>query len=229
MQRRLFVTHLITASALAGTARAQGLGALTDAEATRGLRAALETGALTAVRVLGVQDGFLGNPRVRIPLPGPLQDASKLLRTLGQGAQVDALELAINRAAESAVPMARQLLVDAVRTLTVSDAKAILTGGETSVTQFFAGRTREPLAATFLPAVRQATARVDLARQYDRLAGKAAGMGLFRQEDASIDHYVTRKALDGLYLVIGEEERKIRRDPVGTGSALLGKVFGAIR
>jgi hypothetical protein len=230
MQRRLFVTHLITASALGvGTARAQGLGALSDAEATRGLRAALETGALTAVRVLGVQDGFLGNPRVRIPLPGPLQDASKLLRSFGQGVQVDALELAINRAAESAVPMARQLLVDAVRTLTVSDAKSILTGGETSVTQFFAGRTREPLSTTFLPAVRQATARVDLARQYDRLAGKAAGMGLFRQEDASIDHYVTRKALDGLYLVIGEEERKIRRDPVGTGSALLGKVFGAIR
>jgi len=230
MHRRLFVTHLITATAFgAGQAHAQGLAALTDGEATRGLRAALETGALTAVRLLGVPDGFLGNPRVRIPLPKPLQDASRLLKAIGQGPQVEALELAINRAAESAVPMARNLLVDSVRTLTVSDAKAILTGGDTSVTEFFAGRTRAPLSGTFLPAVRQATARVDLAQKYDRLAGQAAGMGLFKQEDASIDHYVTRKALDGLYLVIGEEERKIRRDPVGTGSALLGKVFGAIR
>jgi hypothetical protein len=230
MHRRLFASHLVVLGTWgAGSARAQGLGALTEAEATRGLRAALETGALAAVRLLGVQDGFFGNPRVRIPLPGALQDASRLLKTLGQGRQLDELELAINRAAEAAVPMGRQLLVNAVQTLTVQDAKGILTGGDTSVTQFFAGRTREPLSGTFLPAVRQATARVGLVQKYDRLAGKAAGMGLVRQEDASMDHYVTRKALDGLYLVIGEEERKIRRDPLGTGSALLGKVFGAMR
>jgi hypothetical protein len=214
---------------LADSAHAQGLASLSNADATRGLKAALETGALAAVGILGVQDGFLGNPRVRIPLPGALQDASKLLKAVGQGQQVEDLEVAVNRAAENAVPMARTLLVNAARSMTVTDAKNILAGGETSVTEFFAGRTRAPLSTQFLPAVRQATSKVGLAAKYDRLAGKAAGLGLLRQEDASIDQYVTRKALDGLYLVIGDEERKIRRDPVGTGSAILQKVFGAIR
>jgi hypothetical protein len=137
--------------------------------------------------------------------------------------------VALNRAAEGAVPLARTLLVDSVRTMSVTDARNILSGGETSVTDFFAGRTRNPLSVSFLPVVKQATSKVGLAVKYDRLAGKAAGLGLFKQEDASIDHYVTRKALDGLYLVIGDEEKKIRRDPVGTGSAILSRVFGAIR
>ena len=210
-------------------ARAQGLASLTDADASRGLKAALETGALAAVRILGVQDGFLANPKVRIPLPSVLQDASKLLRAMGQRKQVEELEVGINRAAENAVPMARDLLVNAVKTMTVADAKQILSGGETSVTTFFADRTRTPLSGQFLPVVQQVTARIGLAQQYDRVAGKAVGMGLVKQEDASIDHYVTRKALDGLYLVIGEEEKKIRRDPLSAGSDILRKVFGALK
>jgi len=214
---------------LSELAEAQGLASLSNEDATKGLKAALETGALTAVKLLGVQDGFLGNPRVRIPLPSGLQDASKLLKAMGQGKQVEELEVAVNRAAENAVPMAKPLLVNAARSMTVSDAKNILSGGETSVTDFFAGRTRAPLTTQFLPSVKQATSKVGLAVKYDRIAGKAAGMGLLKQEDASIDHYVTRKALDGLYLVIGDEERKIRRDPAGTGSAILQKVFGALR
>jgi hypothetical protein len=127
------------------------------------------------------------------------------------------------------VPLAKDLLVKAVKAMSVSDAKQILSGGDTSVTDFFAGKTRSPLSTQFLPVVRQATSKVDLAAKYDALAGKAAGMGLVKQEDASVDHYVTRKALDGLYFMIGEEEKKIRRGPVGTGSALLGKVFGALK
>jgi hypothetical protein len=210
-------------------ARAQGLAALSNADASKGLKTALETGALAAVRLLGVQDGFLANPRVRIPLPSGLQDASTLLKALGQGKQVEDLEVAVNRAAENAVPMAKTLLVNAARSMTVGDAKNILAGGETSVTQFFAEKTRAPLSIQFLPAVKQATSKVGLAAKYDRIAGKAAGLGLLKQEDASIDQYVTRKALDGLYLVIGDEEKKIRQDPVGTGSAILQKVFGAMR
>ena len=229
-RRQLFLAlAALPVAAFPALSRAQGLASLTDADASRGLKAALETGALAAVRLLGVQDGFLANPRVHIPLPGALQDASRLLKAMGQGRQIDDLEVAINRAAENAVPMARTLLVNAARSMTVADAKNILTGGDTSVTQFFAGKTRTPLAAQFLPAVRQATSKVGLAAKYDQIAGKAAGFGLLRQEDASIDQYVTRKALDGLYLVIGDEEQKIRRDPVGTGSAILQKVFGAVR
>ena len=231
MHRRPLVLAALSTplASLAPHVRAGGLASLSNADATRGLKAALETGALTAVRLLGVQDGFLGNPRVRIPLPGALQDASRLLKALGRQHQVEELEVAINRAAENAVPLARDLLLNAVKNMSVSDARNILGGGDTSVTEFFAGKTREPLSGQFLPVVKKATSRVGLAAKYDRVAGKAAGFGLVRQEDASIDHYVTRKALDGLYLVIGEEEKKIRRDPVGTGSSILSKVFGAIR
>jgi hypothetical protein len=233
MQRRPFALALALAASplvlLPPAARAGGLAALSDADASKGIKAALETGALAAVRLLGVQDGFLANPKVHIPLPGALQEAAKLLKAIGRRQQVEDLELALNRAAESAVPLARNLLVDAVRTMSVGDAKGILTGGDTSVTAFFADRTRTPLAAQFLPVVHQATARVDLAAKYDRVAGQAAGFGLVKKEDASIDHYVTRKALDGLYLVIGEEEKKIRSNPVAAGSDILRKVFGAIR
>jgi hypothetical protein len=202
---------------------------LSGAEATAGLKAALSRGADAAIRLLGRPDGFLGNPKVRIGLPGHLEDAARLMRTLGQGKRVDELVTAINRAAEAAVPMGRDLLVQAVQSMTVNDARKILTGGDTSVTAFFEERTRAPLGERFLPVVDRATAKVGLARKYDRFASRAADLGLLRQEDASLSGYVTGKTLDGLYLVIGEEERKIRRDPVGTGSAILKKVFGSLR
>jgi hypothetical protein len=232
MQRRSFSLALAATPVLVlppALVHAQSLASLTDADATKGLKAALELGATNAVKLLGRQDGFWANPKVHIPLPDALQQASKLLKAMGKKQQVEDLELAINRAAENAVPLAKNLLVNAVKTMSVDDAKNILTGGETSVTTFFADRTRSPLTTQFLPVVKQATSKVGLAAKYDKLAGQAAGIGLLKKEDASIEQYVTRKALDGLYLVIGEEEKKIRRDPVGTGSAILQKVFGAIR
>jgi hypothetical protein len=161
-------------------------------------------------------------------LPGALEDAASLLRMLGQSRKVDELITAMNRAAEAAVPQAKTLLVDAVKTMSVDDALDVLRGGETSVTEFFARKTRDPLGERFLPVVTRATEKVSLASKYNAVAGQAAGLGLVRSEDASIQHYVTRKALDGLYFMIGEEEKKIRRDPVGTGSAILRKVFGGL-
>jgi hypothetical protein len=148
------------------------------------------------------------------------------MRTFGQGRRVDELITAMNRAAEAAVPQARNLLVDTVRAISVEDALKIVRGGDTSVTDFFQRKTRTPLSAQFLPIVTQATEKVDLADKYNRVAGKAQGMGLVSSDDANIQQYVTRKALDGLYWMIGEEEKKIRQDPVGTGSAILKKVFG---
>jgi hypothetical protein len=212
-----------------GPAAAQRLAAVSEADASQGIKAALDAGAAAAVKLLGRPDGFLANPKVRIPLPGYLKDAAKLLSALGQKKQVEELETAMNRAAEAAVPLAGKLLNDAVRTMTVTDARDILTGGETSVTRFFETRTREPLSVAFLPVVKQATAKVGLAARYDALAGKGVGLGLVKKEDASIDHYVTRKALDGLYLVIGEEEKKIRQNPLAAGNDLVRKVFGALR
>lgn len=205
--------------------RAADMGA---ADATQAVRTALERGAQAAVSLLGRPDGFLGNSQVRIPLPGVLEDAARLLKFTGQSQRVEELVTAMNRAAEAAVPFAKPLLVDAVKTMSVQDALGIVRGGDTSVTAFFAGRTREPLTAKFLPVVTRETQRVSLADKYNAVAGKASGLGLLRREDANIQQYVTRKALDGLYFMIGEEEKKIRQDPAGTGSAILKKVFGSL-
>ena len=203
--------------------------ALTETDAASGIRAALERGAAAAVSLLGRPDGFLGNPKVRIPLPGFLADAAKVLKFTGQQQRVDELVTAMNRAAELAVPEAKTLLINAVHSMSVEDGRRILTGGNDSATQFFAAKTRAPLTVRFLPIVTKATQKVALADKYNAIAGKAAGVGLVRKDDANLQQYVTGKALDGLYLMIGEEERKIRSDPVGTGSALLQKVFGSLR
>lgn len=234
MNRRRFnalCSALLAAFGLGVTSRAQALtlDELSSAQASQGLKLALEKGAMAAVKSLGQPNGFLGNDKVRIALPGVLEDAAKLLRTLGQGARLDELIIAMNHAAETAVPMARDMLVGAVKTMSVQDAKKILTGGDNSVTQFFAEKTQQDLSRQFLPVVTKVVARVNLAEKYNQLAGKAAAMGLLKGDQVSIEQYVTAKSLDGLYLMIAEEEKKIRQDPVGTGSALLQKVFGALR
>ena len=228
MRRRQLALGVLCGSALglvAGAVQAQ----ISESDAASGIRAALERGAASAVGLLGKSDGFLGNPKVRIPLPGFLNDAAKLLKATGQGKRVDELVTAMNRAAEAAVPEARQLLISAVKSMSVDDGKRILTGGDNSVTEFFSGKTREPLGEKFLPIVTRATEKVSLADKYNAVAGKAAGLGLLNKQDANIQQYVTGKALDGLYLMIGEEERKIRQNPIGTGSAILKKVFGSLK
>jgi hypothetical protein len=202
---------------------------LSDQDAASGIRTALERGVGSAINLLGRSDGFLGNPAVRIPMPGFLKDAAKILKATGQQKRVDALELAMNRAAEAAVPQAKTLLVSAVKNLGIQEAAALVQGGEGSVTRFFADKTREPLSLSFLPIVTKATEKVALAEKYNQVAGKAAGLGLVKKQDANIERYVTAKALDGLYLMIGQEEQKIRQDPIGTGSAILKTVFGSLK
>ena len=229
MQRRKFTTVL---GALAGAWSWQGpvrAASLTEFDASAGVRVALERGALAAVGLLGKTDGFLGNPKVRIPLPGFLNDAAKILKATGQQKRLDQLVTAMNRAAEAAMPEAKALLVSTVKAMSVEDALKVVKGGDNSVTQFFADKTREPLGLKFLPIVTQATEKVSLAAKYNSVASKAAGLGLMKKEDANIEQYVSAKALDGLFLMIGEEERKIRKDPVGTGSAILKKVFGSLK
>jgi hypothetical protein len=222
MRRRDIALGLLGSALLTEAARA----AVGQADAAAGVKLAMERGANAAVDLLGRPDGFLGNPKVRIPLPGVLDDAAKLLKITGQQKRVDELVTAMNRAAEAAVPEARGLLVNAAKSMTVEDALAIVRGGETSVTDYFARKTREPLTAKFLPIVARETKKVALAEKYDAVAGKAAGVGLLKKEDANLNGYVTGKALDGLFLVIGDEEKKLRRDPMGAGSDLLKRVFG---
>ena len=229
MQRRKFTSALVYSAGLWAVAPIAHAAGITESDAALGMRAALERGATVAVGLLGKAGGFLDNPKVRIPLPGFLNDAAKLAKVTGQQKRVDELIVAMNRAAEAAVPEAKALLINAVKAMSVEDGKQILTGGDNSVTQFFTAKTRAPLSERFLPIVTKATEKVSLADKYNKLAGQGASLGLVSKDDANIQRYVTGKALDGLYLVIGEEERKIRRDPIGTGSAILKKVFGSLK
>jgi len=212
-----------------GSANALSLADLTNRDAAQGIKGALDKGAASAVDKLGVAGGFLNNPKVKIPLPPALDEVAKGMRMLGQGKDADELVEAMNHAAEQAVPEARELLVNAVKTMSLSDAKGILTGGDGSVTNFFRSKTAAPLAVKFLPIVKQATDRVGLAQKYDRLAGQGAKLGLVKGDAVNIEQYVTHKALDGLYLMIGEEEHTIRQNPAAAGSAIVSKVFGSLR
>ncbi len=209
--------------------RAAALDQLSGGDATAGLKAALDQGIASAVASLGRADGFWSNPKVRIPLPENMQRARSALKLMGRGREIDDLERAVNRAAEEAVPQAKPLLTSAVKSMTVDDAKGILRGGDDSVTQFFKAKTAPQLTERFLPVVSKVTARNGLAQQYNALAGQAAQFGLVKADESTIERYVTQKALDGLFAMIGEEERKIRANPVAAGSDLIRKVFGALK
>ncbi len=207
----------------------QDLASLSQGTAARGLKEALAKGADVAVARLSAQDGFLGNPKVRIPLPPALQKAEKLMRRLGLGEPADQLVTTLNRAAESAVVEAKPILVDALKKMTLADAKAILTGPEDAATQYFRKTAGEAIATRFKPKVSAATRKVKLAEDYDRVTGRAAQLGLVDQKEASLDDYVTRKAVDGLFVVMAEQEKAIRADPMGQASSLLKTVFGALK
>lgn len=219
---------VLLGAVLINTAAAGAFDALTEKDASGGLRQALTQGAEQAVKLLGKEDGFLGNPKIRIPLPEGLKTAEQALRLMGRGKDIDELETAMNRAAEQAVPEAKALLVNAVKQMSVQDAKNILTGGDDSATQYFRQKTSDTLTQRFLPVVTKVTSRLALSNQYNKLAGQAASLGLVKKEDARVEDYVTRKALDGLYLTIAEQERAIRKNPVSAAGSLAKKVFGAL-
>jgi hypothetical protein len=209
-------------------ANALSLGDLSNAEASGGLKEALIQGAGKAVGMLGKTDGFLGNKEVKIPLPETMKKAEKAMRMFGMGKQADELVLKMNRAAEAAVPEAKALLVDSVKKMSVDDAKAILTGGQDSATQYFKKTTSTAMSEKFLPIVKKATENVQLAQQYNRFAEMGSKYGLVKKEQANLEQYVTQKTLDGVYLMMAKEEAAIRKDPVGQASSLLKKVFGSL-
>jgi len=220
---------LLAGLLLATSVHAIGLADISGRDASGGLKEALTQGAGKAVDLLGRKDGFLANPKVKIPLPASVQKVEGVLRAFGMGKKADELVTAMNRAAEAAVPEAKTLLVNSIRQMSVDDAKGILTGGEDSATQYFRRTTSGPLAEKFKPMVKAAMDKVKVAKKYEQLAGKASSYGLVREEDAQLENYVTKKALDGLYLMIAEEEKAIRKDPLGAAGSLAKKVFGALK
>ena len=225
MKRLIFACLFALTATLA---QAGALDAISSGDAASGVKEALAKGADYAVSSLGVSNGFLGNSKVKIPLPGYLQKAESAMRMFGMGKQADQLVETMNHAAENAVAEAKPILVDSIKKMTLQDAKAILTGGDDSVTQYFKRSSSEQLTAKFMPIVKKSTQKLQLAEQYNKFAGKAVSSGLIDQKDADIDSYVTQKAMDGLFLMIAEEEKKLRSNPVAAGSALLQKVFGAL-
>lgn len=222
------IVPLIVGLVIAAPAWAQ-LESITNREAINALKGALDRGARAAVAQLGREDGFLGDARVRIALPESLRRAEKNMRRFGMSRYADELIVALNRAAEAAVPEAKPLFVDALRQMSVQDAKGILTGGDTAGTAYFRRVTEGELGRRFLPIVQRATARVGLAQKYNQYAAHGVRVGLVDAQDANLDDYVTRRALDGLFFMVAEEEKSIRKDPVGTASSLIRKVFGALK
>ena len=207
---------------------ALGLADLTNQDAVAGLKAALDKGTQVAVQRLGAENGFFGNDKIKIPLPESLQKIESGMRAIGMGKQADELLLRMNRAAEAAVPEAKALFVNAVKQMSVQDAKGILSGGNDAATQYFRQKTSGPLAQKFLPIVQKAMARVKLAEVYDKYAERGAQFGLVKKEDVKLESYITRKALDGLYVSIAEEEARIRANPVQESSNIISKVFGVL-
>jgi hypothetical protein len=224
----LRVSGYLSSLLVSSAACAAGLDDISNRDAAAGLKQALSNGARAAVARLGKEDGFFGDDRFRIPLPPSMKSAEAVMHSIGMGKQADDLVLRMNRAAEAAVPQARSLLVDAAKKMTVQDAKSILTGGEDSATRYFKRTTTEPLAQTFKPIVKKAMAKLKLAEKYNEIAASGAKVGLVKEEDANLEDYVTRRTLDGLFLGIADEEKKIRKNPADAGSAIVKKVFGAL-
>ena len=218
----------ILAALVVSSASAAGLDDISNRDAVNGLKQALTNGTQAAVAKLGKQDGFMNDPRIKIPLPPSMKRAEAVMHSIGAGKQVDDLVLRMNRAAETAVPQAKSLLVDAAKKMTVQDAKGILTGGDDSATQYFKRTTTEPLAQKFKPIVKKAMAKVKLAEAYNEIAASGTKFGLVKEEDANLEDYVTRRALDGLFVGIADEEKKIRQDPKAAASSIVKKVFGAL-
>ena len=233
MKLKVFVVSMIVTAlgcgALNGSAFGLDLGSLSNADASAGLKKALDQGINAAVGKLGVTDGFLKNPQVKIDLPPKFAKAESMMRMLGVGDQLDQLVTSMNRAAEAAVPESRVLLKQALKQMSVDDAKRILTGGDDAATQYFKQATYAPLKAKFSPIISRETAKVKLGETYDGVAKKAVALGVLKPEDATLQSYVTDKTLDGLFLMMAQEERAIRKDPLGQASSLLKRVFGAVR
>lgn len=212
-----------------GVVAAADLEGITSKEAVAALRTTLSKGAEVAVGSLGKTDGFLGNPAVRIKLPEYLENGKGLLKMMGMSSQLEQMEISMNRAAEAAVPQAKAILKKTIQSMTVEDAKQVLNGGDTAVTDFFRTKSQADLYTQLLPIVKSKTAQVGLAQQYNELAKKGSRFGLVKAEDANLEGYVTNKALDALFLMVAQEEKAIRADPVAAGSAVIKKVFGSLK
>ena len=210
-------------------ARRLGLGnqsVLSDSRIASGLKEALQIGANHAVKLTGQPDGYFGNIAIKILMPKNLQPLEKGLRVAGYGPKVDEFVLSMNRAAEAAAPAAKKIFGDAILAMSFDDARKILNGGDTAATDYFKGKTTDQLAAAFRPIVVSTMEQNSVTQQYNLLVGRAQTIPFMKRPDLDITQYVVSKALDGLFYTLGQEEKKIRKDPAAQTTALLREVFG---
>jgi hypothetical protein len=198
---------------------------LSDEKVGSGLKEALKVGASNAVGLTGKTDGYFKNEAIKILMPEKLSTVEKGLRGVGYGPQVDELVLGMNRAAEKAAPAAKDIIWGAVAEMSFDDARKILGGGDTAATDYFKGKTTGKLTETFRPVVEKSMQEVGVARQYDALVGRAQSLPFVKVPSFDLNQYVVGKALDGLFLMVAEEERKIRKDPAARVTGLLKEVF----
>lgn len=203
-----------------------GGGELSESKVIQGLKEALEIGAKNAVQLVSKRDGYYGNDRIRIPLPGAVKKVEKILRVAGYGSEVDDFELSMNRAAEQAAPKAKALFWDAIKNMSFEDARKILEGRDNEATLYLKDKTASQLAQTFEPIVHSVMSRVGVTRSYQALDAKVRNIPFAESIRFDLDQYVTERALDGLFVMLAEEERNIRKDPTARVTKLLKEVFG---
>jgi hypothetical protein len=201
-------------------------GAPDDRTSASGIKEALAVGTENAVKSLSRANGYFGNQAVKILMPPSIQKVGNIARAAGFQKQVDEFVLSMNQAAEAAAPVAAQHFSDAIREMTLDDARAILTGGNTAATDFFRTKTRDKLYAAFKPTVSQKVGEVGTTRAYQELVGQMQNVPLMGKQSLDLDDYVTNKALDGLFYMVAEEEKKIRTNPAARTTDLLKSVFG---
>jgi hypothetical protein len=201
-------------------------GSIGDVKIGQALKEALQVGTEKAVKLTGRLDGYYLNQAIKILLPENLKTVESGLRMVGYGAEVDALVVGMNRAAERAAPAAKTIFWDAIGNMTINDARRILNGADTAATEYFRDKTTRSLTAAFRPVVERSMNEVGVTRQYKQVLAQAQALPFLNTEDYDIDRYVVSKALTGLFHVVGEEERKIRRDPAARVTDLLREVFG---
>ena len=197
-----------------------------EGTAASGLKEALSIGTRNAVDYVSRQDGYFGNQAIKILMPDNIQKVADVLGKIGYQKQVDDFVLSMNRAAEKAAPKAATFFGDAIKEMTIEDARKILGGGDTAATEFFREKTHDKLYAEFKPVISSSVNEVGATRSYKEMMGKYESVPFMDKKSLDLDHYVTNKALDGLFYMVGQEERKIRTDPAARVTDLLKTVFG---
>jgi len=197
-----------------------------DSTIVSGLKEALSIGTEKAVNNVSRVDGYFGNQMIKILMPEKIQKVADVLRKVGYQKEVDDFVLSMNRAAEKAAPKATSFFVDAIKEMTFEDARGILNGGNTSATEFFKKKTHDKIYNAFKPIISSSMDQVGVARSYKGMMGKYESIPFMSKESVDLDHYVTSKAMDGLFYMVGQEEKKIRTDPAARVTDLLKSVFG---